>query len=99
MPSSNEREPAKELPSANGGNSYLRHARRVLAGLLGVTVVAIGAAMLVLPGPGLLVLFFGLSILAAEFAWARHLLKRLKNEGKRVVPERWHPILFGHEHD
>jgi uncharacterized protein (TIGR02611 family) len=98
MPSSNEPERIEQLaPSAETGNYVLRHARRVIAAVLGVTVLAIGIALLVLPGPGLLVLFFGLSILAAEFAWARHLLKRLKHEGKRVVPHRWRRFLFGHE--
>lgn len=37
---------------------------------LGSTLVAAGAAMLVLPGPGLLTMFAGVSVLASEFAWA-----------------------------
>ena len=85
----------EELPSSpETGNYLVRQARKIVAGVLGITVLALGAAMLVLPGPGLLVLFFGLSILAAEFAWARSLLKRIKSEGKRVIPERWRRLFF-----
>jgi uncharacterized protein (TIGR02611 family) len=81
-------------PSLEAGSYVLRQARRVIAGVVGATVALLGVAMLVLPGPGVLVLFLGLSILAAEFAWARSLLKRLKREGMRVIPERWRRIFF-----
>jgi len=37
-----------------------------------------GLALLVLPGPGLLVLAAGLAVLAVEFHWARRLLARLR---------------------
>ena len=96
MHSSNEPERVVErvTPSPETGNYLLRQARRIIAGVFGVTVALLGVAMLVLPGPGLLVIFFGLSILAAEFAWARSLLKRLKVEGKRIIPERWRRVFF-----
>src|ERR687895_2424633 len=42
----------------------------------GFVVVLAGVAMLVLPGPGLLVIALGLGILALEFAWAERLLER-----------------------
>jgi len=54
------------------------HARRVVVALIGATVVLIGVAMLVLPGPGVVTMFVGLTILAAEFAWARRWLKRAR---------------------
>ena len=41
--------------------------------------------MLITPGPGLLVIFLGLGLLAAEFVWARRLMDRLKREGGRFV--------------
>ena len=44
--------------------------------LLGFTVVLLGIAMLVLPGPGLLVIAVGLGMLALEFAWAERVLER-----------------------
>ncbi len=40
--------------------------------------------MLVMPGPGWLVIFFGLGLLAAEFVWAQRLMERIKREGSRV---------------
>lgn len=49
---------------------------RVFVGIAGVGVTAAGAAMLVLPGPGVLVILLGLAILSTEFRWARHLLNR-----------------------
>ena len=39
--------------------------------------------MLVTPGPGMLVIFLGLGLLAAEFVWVRRLMERIKREGGR----------------
>jgi uncharacterized protein (TIGR02611 family) len=49
---------------------------RIGFALFGFLVVLAGLAMLVLPGPGLLVIALGLGILALEFAWAERLLER-----------------------
>jgi uncharacterized protein (TIGR02611 family) len=49
---------------------------RISFALFGFLVVLTGVAMLVLPGPGLLVIAIGLGILALEFAWAERLLER-----------------------
>jgi uncharacterized protein (TIGR02611 family) len=49
---------------------------RVVVALFGFLVVLAGLAMLVLPGPGLLVIAIGLGILALEFVWAERLLER-----------------------
>ena len=49
---------------------------RVGFAVFGFLVVLAGVAMLVLPGPGLLVIAIGLGILALEFAWAERLLER-----------------------
>jgi len=62
-------------------------ARRVAVALVGVSVALLGAAMIVLPGPGLLVLPLGLGILAAEFAWARRWLDQLRRRGRRLVDQ------------
>jgi tellurite resistance protein TerC len=53
--------------------------------VVGLTVLAIGVAMIVLPGPATMVIPLGLGILAIEFAWAERMLKRLKDEGKRIL--------------
>jgi len=46
--------------------------------VIGWSIVAVGVAMLVLPGPGWAAIFLGLAILATEFLWAHHLLRRVK---------------------
>ena len=59
---------------------------RIGFALAGFCVVAVGAALLVLPGPGLLVIAIGLAMLALEFAWAERLLHgalhRLERAGR-----------------
>jgi tellurite resistance protein TerC len=55
-----------------------RWARRIAVGVVGGTVLLIGIALLVLPGPALVVIPIGLAILGAEFAWARHWLRRMR---------------------
>jgi uncharacterized protein (TIGR02611 family) len=60
----------------------LRMAWRVIIIVIGSTVLLTGVAMLVLPGPGMLVIVAALAILASEFAWARHLLRRVRREIK-----------------
>jgi hypothetical protein len=56
----------------------LRHARRAIVAVVGFTVLLIGIALIVLPGPAFVVIPIGLAILAAEFAWARRLLRRVR---------------------
>ena len=55
-----------------------KKARRVVMIVFGFTILIIGIVMVVLPGPGAPIVFLALTILAAEFVWARRLLKRLK---------------------
>ena len=52
--------------------------RRLLVSVGGGLLLAAGAAMLVLPGPGLVVIAAGLALLATEFLWARRMLDRVK---------------------
>jgi uncharacterized protein (TIGR02611 family) len=65
--------------------SGVRQIRRVLVGVAGFTVLAIGIAMIVLPGPAFIVIPLGLAILATEFAWARRLMKKVKSKLKKQV--------------
>jgi uncharacterized protein (TIGR02611 family) len=58
---------------------------RVPFALLGFTVVLIGLALLVLPGPGLLVIAAGLAMLALEFAWAERVLERTLDRMTRTT--------------
>jgi uncharacterized protein (TIGR02611 family) len=53
-----------------------RHPVRRIARIAGGwTLLVIGAALLVLPGPGLLVIAGGLALLATEYAWAARWLR------------------------
>jgi uncharacterized protein (TIGR02611 family) len=67
------------------GARVLRHARRLIVLVIGLTVLLIGVALLVLPGPAFIVIPIGLAILASEFVWARQLLDNLKDRGSRLV--------------
>jgi drug/metabolite transporter (DMT)-like permease len=64
----------------------VRRAFRIVAGF---TLLLAGVVMIVTPGPGWLVIFLGLSLLAAEFIWARRLMERMKREGGRVRDAVW----------
>lgn len=56
----------------------LKQVRRVVIFILGMSVVLFGVALLVLPGPAILVIPAGLAILAIEFRWAGNWLRRAK---------------------
>ena len=64
----------------------VRRAFRIVAGF---TLLLAGVVMIVTPGPGWLVIFLGLSLLAAEFIWARRLMDRMKRQGERVREAVW----------
>lgn len=65
---------------------WLRLTYKVVVTVVGVSVVLVGIALLVLPGPGWLVIFLGLGILGTEFPAVRRLTDRLK----AVVMRVWH---------
>ena len=52
--------------------------RRFLIGTIGLSLVLIGLAMVILPGPAFIVVPLGFAILASEFAWARRVWRRGK---------------------
>jgi tellurite resistance protein TerC len=62
--------------------------RRVIVSVVGATVLLIGVALLVLPGPAFIVIPVGLAILAAEYAWARRWLKRAREMASNVISSR-----------
>jgi tellurite resistance protein TerC len=63
----------------------LRHARRIVITVVGATVVAIGVAMIVLPGPAFIVIPAGLAILGLEFAWARRWLAVVRQHTESAI--------------
>jgi len=52
--------------------------RRFVIAVVGGTVLLFGVVMIFLPAPSILVIPLGLAILALEFAWAGHLLKKFR---------------------
>jgi uncharacterized protein (TIGR02611 family) len=50
--------------------------RWVLTMVVGFVLLILGLIMMVTPGPGLLFIFFGLSILALEIKWAQEVNKQ-----------------------
>jgi Ca2+-transporting ATPase len=56
----------------------VRRARQIVIAVAGGSVLLIGIAMTVLPGPAFLVIPLGLAILATEFVWAKRWLTRAK---------------------
>ena len=62
----------------------LGQAKRLIAIVVGFTVLAAGVAMILLPGPAIIVIPLGLTILATEFIWARTILSRLKERIQKM---------------
>jgi hypothetical protein len=62
-----------------------RWARRIVVAMIGGTILVIGIAMVILPGPAILVVPLGLGVLGLEFAFARHWLRKLRATATDVV--------------
>ena len=62
----------------------MKRIKRIIVAVLGGTVLALGVALIVLPGPAFLVIPAGLAILAVEFAWARRWLR----SARALMPHR-----------
>jgi tellurite resistance protein TerC len=62
-----------------------RWARRIVVAMIGGTIVALGVAMIILPGPAILVIPIGLGVLGLEFAFARHWLRKLRTTASNMV--------------
>jgi hypothetical protein len=60
-------------------------AKRVVRTVSGFFLMAAGAAMLVLPGPGILTIALGLGILSREYEWARRSLDKMKQTAHDVT--------------
>lgn len=55
-----------------------RSSKRVAVTVIGGALVLAGIAMIVLPGPGILVVALGFAVLGTEYAWAAAALERTK---------------------
>jgi tellurite resistance protein TerC len=65
--------------------SLLKRVRQLIIFILGISVLIVGVAMIVLPGPAMVVIPAGLAILATEFVWAARWLRYLKHRAQNVV--------------
>ena len=62
----------------------MKRIKRSIVAVMGGTVLAVGLALIVLPGPAFIVVPAGLAILAVEFAWARRWLR----SARALLPRR-----------
>jgi hypothetical protein len=61
--------------------------RRSIVTIVGLLIVLGGIALMVLPGPGILLVVVGLAVLATEYAWARDLLGTAKEKAVKAQEE------------
>ena len=66
-------------------NKVQRHSKRVFIGVVGGSVVLIGAVLIPYPGPGWLIVFAGFAILATEFEFAQKALEWLQAKYEKWV--------------
>jgi uncharacterized protein (TIGR02611 family) len=63
---------------------------RALIVIAGFLLLAVGGALMVLPGPGIPVVAAGLGLLSLEFVWARRVRDWVLTRAARVAPKRRH---------
>ncbi len=68
------------VPFKAVGRFIRRSGKRIAVTIAGAVVVLVGIALLVLPGPGWVLIFAGLAILSTEYVWARRLLEKAKEK-------------------
>ena len=59
-------------------------AKRIGIAIVGGSVTLIGIALIVLPGPAIVVIPIGLSILGTQFEWPRRYLRKARDLATRV---------------
>ena len=65
----------------------IRIVRRVFILVAGSTLLLSGAALLILPGPGIPIFIAGLALLATEFVWARLWMSRVRRTVDEVTED------------
>jgi uncharacterized protein (TIGR02611 family) len=61
-----------------------RNGKRIAVTVAGFAVLLAGVALLVLPGPGWLLIFIGLGILSTEYVWAQKMLNTAKAKAEQA---------------
>ncbi len=64
----------------------IKQLKKIIVFIVGLTILLIGLALIVLPGPAFIVIPLGLSILATEFIWAKKMLNKIKDKVNKVNP-------------
>ncbi|HEX6401812.1 MAG TPA: PGPGW domain-containing protein [Pseudonocardiaceae bacterium] len=62
-------------------------ARRILVTVAGLALCVAGVGLLILPGPGLLLLLAGLVLLANEYPWARRMTAPVRKQAMRSAAQ------------
>jgi tellurite resistance protein TerC len=78
-------EEADSASKSSIASQLVRGAWRLIILVVGGTLLVVGVAMIVLPGPAFVVIPAGLAILATEFVWARRLLVRVRDYVKSTL--------------
>src|SRR5215217_4980821 len=84
MPAPPEPELVRKLRARQAEHRKRGRLYRLAFVALGLAVLAVGVAMLALPGPAFVVIPVGLAILSLEFAWAEHLLEKALVKGEEA---------------
>ena len=68
----------------------IRRGKKLLRLILGGVLLGVGVILSIpgVPGPGVVVILLGLSVLSTDFEFARRLLARLKSAARRVFNRR-----------
>lgn len=61
-------------------NHVVKHIKKISIAIIGGIIVLIGIIAIPYPGPGWLIVFAGLAVLATEFTWAQRLLDRVRGK-------------------
>jgi hypothetical protein len=72
------------VPFKAVGRFIGRNGKRIGITIAGFTVIVAGLVLLVLPGPGWLLIFAGLAILSTEYLWARRLLEKARAKAEQA---------------
>jgi uncharacterized protein (TIGR02611 family) len=78
-----ERVAATRWRSRIAARRSVNHPYRIVVGVVGALIVAVGIVAIPLPGPGWLIVITGLFVLATEFLWAERLLEFTKGHVTR----------------
>ncbi len=71
-----------------------RSGKQIAVTIVGFTLLAAGAVMLITPGPGLVAILAGLAILGTQYSWAQRALQTAKDKAGKAVkqPRRFLPF-------